>query len=107
MVFVVAIALYYRYRRDAGRLEVARFLAEKDKAIPERLFGPEPVASKPASDLKRGFILVAAGVGLSIAAEVAGVRQAVGFGFIPGLIGLAYIAVWRIQRGVARERGEG
>ncbi len=103
VVFIVAFALVYRFRKEAARLELARVLAEASKPIPEGLLAAAPRAA-PASDLKRGFVLVATGLGLSVAALFVGQREAMGVGFIPGFIGLAYLAVWRIQRG-RPERG--
>ena len=105
VVFIVAFALFYRYRKDAGRLDVARSLAEGGKQIPEGLLEAAP-KGPPISDLKKGFVLVVTGLGISAAAHFGGAREAIGIGFIPGFIGLAYLAVWRIQRGGADSRAE-
>ena len=84
--------------RKARRLhETVRLMVEKGAEIPQGLLAPPP-RRKP-SDLRRGIILSATGLGLTLALalrpEAHGVWSA---GLTILLIGLGHVLVWRLQR---------
>jgi uncharacterized membrane protein YeaQ/YmgE (transglycosylase-associated protein family) len=90
-------ALVLRYRKHAQLQETLRLMIEKGADIPPELIAP-PAA--PYSDLRRGLVLVGAGLSLLIL-----VGLVFGFdtgswavGLIPAFIGAGYLIVWRISR---------
>ncbi len=97
-ILVAVIApLILRYRKHAQTQETLRLMIEKGAEIPPELLTP-PVSQY--GDLRRGLILVGAGLALSIAI---GLMQ--GFeggswalGLIPLFIGAGYLIVWRYSQ---------
>ena len=97
IIAIVAIVFYFRYRAQQMRQELYKTYIEKGEPIPEALLGrPAPQARN--GDLRRGLVLLAGGFGLSVALFFAQERDAVGFGLIPALIGIAYLVVWKVER---------
>jgi len=103
LVFFLAIllglvaTLIARYRKHAQLQDTLRLMIEKGADIPPELIAP-PAA--PYGDLRRGLILVGAGLALLIL-----VGLVFGFetgswavGLIPAFIGAGYLIVWRISR---------
>lgn len=110
---------YYASRERDRMHETLRVALEKGQSLPPELLESlrvrEPdAASAPASkggdgDLRRGIVLVAVGLGLAglgsgfgyglpgIAGPIVGGIVA-GAGAIPGMIGLAYLALWVFGR---------
>jgi hypothetical protein len=89
--------LLLRYRKHAQLQDTLRLMIEKGADIPPELIAP-PAA--PYGDLRRGLILVGAGLALLIL-----VGLVFGFetgswavGLIPSFIGAGYLIVWRISR---------
>ena len=99
----VAATLHHRFRKDRERHETIRRMVEKGVEVPLGLLtAPAP----PASDLRRGLLLVAGGLGLLLFLRLFhGVPPRLWtVGLIPLLLGAGYLVVWRIDaRG--RERG--
>lgn len=98
IVGVVFVALYFRYRRDRHLHDTLRAMIDKGVQIPVELFAPQ----RPKHlDLRRGLVLVSAGLGLCIfLALLPDVPPGVwACGLIPLLMGLGYLAAWRLQRG--------
>jgi len=90
-------ALVFRHRKHAQLQETLRLMIEKGADIPPELIAP-PAA--PYGDLRRGLVLVGAGLSLLIL-----VGLVFGFGtgswavgLIPAFIGAGYLIVWRISR---------
>jgi hypothetical protein len=93
----VGVTLYFRAMRERERHETLRRMVEKGMEIPSALLVPP---QRPASDLRRGLVLLAGGLGLLVmlaTAEDRDLRGIWGLGLIPMLIGLAYLATWRIR----------
>lgn len=104
-VSIVALVLTFRHRRQKLAHETMRLMIEKSLPVPPELINPLPPAKRPTSDLRRGLIWLALGLGLSIlflkAFEDSGLWA---LGLIPAFIGSAYLLCWGI--GLARERRE-
>jgi hypothetical protein len=100
---IVAMSLLYRYRKDKQRLETVRFLADKGQEVPLELLVP-PAKRITTGTLKAGLVLLLGGTGLSVSLLLAHETDAVGFGLIPGLIGVAYLVVWKVESGQASAR---
>lgn len=89
--------LLLRDRKHAQLQDTLRLMIEKGADIPPELIAP-PAA--PYGDLRRGIVLVGAGLALLIL-----VGLVFGFetgswavGLIPAFIGAGYLVVWRISR---------
>jgi hypothetical protein len=104
-VGIVALVLTFRHRRQKLAHETMRLMIEKGLPVPPELINPPPPAKRPTSDLRRGLIWLALGIGSAIlflmVFEDSGLWA---LGLIPAFIGVAYLLCWGI--GVARERRE-
>ncbi len=88
---VIAIVLIYKHQRNRMRQETILRLVEKGLPVPpELLQNPAPRPSP-----KGGLVLLALGIALSIFFWDTG--QPWSIGLIPGLMGLALLAAWRIE----------
>ncbi len=97
ILLVVIATLVLRYRKHAQTQETLRLMIEKGAEIPPELLTP-PVSQY--GDLRRGLILVGAGLSLSIAI---GLMRGFGagswaLGLIPLFIGAGYLIVWRYSQ---------
>ena len=92
-LLLVAVILYYKHRKLRLTHETIQRLAEKGLPVP-----PELVDPPRARDfgLRAGLVLVALGIALGIFfLETKGPAS---IGLIPGLMGLALLAAWAIER---------
>lgn len=85
LVIAVIAVVRIRQRGEEGRFELARRYLEKGKEPPPELF-----PSSAQGDLRRGIVLLSAGLGL-VGASV-GMPGIGAAGLIPGFIGLGYLA---------------
>jgi hypothetical protein len=94
--FVVAAALYYAYRRNAQQHETLRLMVEKGREIPPELLIPPP---KRRSDLRRGIVILAFGIGLMafFALHETHEKGLWGLGLIPTLMGAGYLLASRLE----------
>jgi hypothetical protein len=97
ILLVVISTLVLRYRRHAQIQETLRLMIEKGAEIPPELLTP-PVSQY--SDLRRGLILMGAGLSLSI---MIGLVEGFGegswaVGLVPAFIGAGYLIVWRYSQ---------
>jgi hypothetical protein len=97
---IVFGALTYRYRREKQRLDTVKYLVDKGNNVPVELLVP-PTPVKKLADLRRGLILLLGGTGVSVSLLIAHDTDAMAFGLIPGLIGVAYLIVWKVERAQA------
>jgi hypothetical protein len=97
-VVVIAVGRM-RLATEQRRLEVARRLIEQGFEPPEGLF------SAPARrDLRKGVVLVFAGLGLVISGMMLGDRGMAAGGLIPAFIGLGYLVSHRLATAEASEQ---
>jgi hypothetical protein len=97
LLAAVGLTLYFRYARERQRHETLRKMVEKGMEIPPDLLVP-PI--RAASDLRRGLVLLGAGIGLLVLLITfpdRDVRDLWAVGLIPILMGAAYLATWRIR----------
>ncbi|HZX22364.1 MAG TPA: DUF6249 domain-containing protein [Woeseiaceae bacterium] len=97
---VYALALMYRARqREQIQLTVRQILDKGQELTPELLEKLGHTGAQPHSDLRRGVIAVAIGLGIAsfgvILGEHDAMRPLVAIGAIPFLIGLAYLGLWK------------
>jgi hypothetical protein len=94
----VAVTLYFRARREHERHETLRKMVDKGQEIPAALLTPPHL---PASDLRRGLVLLGSGIGVTVmllGADDHDLRSLWGAGLIPTLMGVAYLITWWIGR---------
>jgi hypothetical protein len=95
VILIIIISQNFAYKRNKLRTELYVKFLEQGKEIPENLI----VQQKPApSNLKRGIILIAIGVGVSIFlfADSPGSTDWT-LGIIPLLIGVGYLVVFKLS----------
>ena len=93
-IAIVAVVMFFRHRSQLVRQDLYKAFLEKGEPIPKELLNKPP--SRHA-DLRRGVVLLAGGLGLSLALLLANAREASGFGLIPALIGIGFLVVWKID----------
>jgi hypothetical protein len=91
-----ALTLRFRTTKERERHETLRRMVEKGMELPPELL-VAPVG-RPASDLRRGLVLVGLGVGLIVLILSAGHAQRYwAVGLIPALMGGGYLVTWRLS----------
>jgi len=97
-VAIVGIILYFSFSRNRAMHKTVRMMVEKGQPVPEALLNPPPVV-RQRSDLRRGVILCVIGAGLMV--FFGAVNDWEGgvwsLGFIPFIIGLGYLLVWKLD----------
>jgi hypothetical protein len=95
VVMIVVAGLYAAYRRDRSRHETLRAIIERGGELPPDLLMPP---SRPRSDLRRGVLLLAGGLGLMIVLGALSHEKGVWTaGLVPLLLGLGYLLVWKLE----------
>lgn len=95
-VAIVAVILFYRHRRNAMLHRTLAAMIEKGVPIPPELLQPSE-SPKPRSDLRRGLVLSAVGLGLILWFAT---KHSLdwGLGLIPLLIGAGYLVAWKLEQ---------
>ena len=104
-VAIVGLVAYFRARKQKQLHETLRAMIEKGVPIPPELLrspAPSGDASKSGGDdprtaLRQGLFLVALGAGICIWLLIKS-SDSWGLGFIPLLIGLSFLAEWRLEK---------
>jgi hypothetical protein len=96
-VILVAAILFFKHRRLRMNHETIARLAEKGVPVPAELLDPP---RRGHYGLRGGLVLVALGIALAIFFREAGGPWSIGL--IPGLMGVALLLSWRIERGLDR-----
>ncbi len=99
LVTMVLLAQVFATARERIRQETLRAMVDKGMEIPPGLVGDR---ARRSSDLRRGLVLVGAGLGLSLVFALVHVSGQSGsglwsIGLIPMLMGAGYLVVWRIE----------
>jgi hypothetical protein len=99
LVTMVLLAQVFATRRERIRQETLRAMVDKGMEIPPGLVGDRAGRS---SDLRRGLVLVGAGVGLSLAFALVHLNGQSGsglwsIGLVPMLMGGGYLVAWRVD----------
>jgi membrane protein implicated in regulation of membrane protease activity len=102
LVSITTAWLYYRYKSRAEAQSTVRAALEKGQelspAVVEKLIEPlAPTMSRRTIDLRRGVILIAVGIAISVFGSVAAPswREALALASLPLIIGLAYLGLWK------------
>ena len=101
-VALVGLILWYKTRKTRMIHETALRLVENGQPVPPELFMD---ADEPFSDLRRGVVLVALGLGL--ARFMYQLDAPWSLGLIPLFMGAGYLVVWRLDSGKTSSRTPG
>jgi len=104
-VAIVGLVAYFRARKQKQLHETLRAMIEKGVPIPpELLRSPTPAGDASEADrddprtaLRQGLFLVALGVGICVWLLIKS-SDSWGLGFIPFLIGVSFLAEWRLEK---------
>jgi len=94
---VVGLVFSARERQRRLTHETIRLMIEKGQPVPPELF-LDPKIAKPRNDLRRGVLLISAGIGIAIF-FLTHHDRAWSLGVIPLVVGVGYIIIWKIQGG--------
>jgi len=99
LTIIIVTNSFNRRREREQIIETARLSVEKGQPLP-----PEVIASLTAerrhtafSDLRRGVVLIAVGIGIGVFGIFVGASELYGIGAIPGLIGVALVVLSRFN----------
>jgi hypothetical protein len=92
-----ALGLVGYSRHTAQRHQTLRAMVEKGMQIPPELLGQAKRPPSPASDRRRGILLICAGIGIIGFLVLAGGKDGASLGLIPILIGIGYLIVARLD----------
>ena len=106
LIVIVVLVEVYATRREQMRQETLRAMVEKGIDLAPDLVARRP---GPSSDLRRGIVLVGAGLGLALAFAVLEGHGKMGpglwsIGAVPVLMGVGYLVVWRVGSTAASGR---
>jgi hypothetical protein len=94
-VAIVAVILFYRYRRNRMLHQTIAAMIDKGVPIPPELLQPERSPQKSRDDLRSGLVLLGVGLGL-IFFFLAMHNNVWGVGFIPLMIGVGRLIAWKL-----------
>jgi uncharacterized protein DUF6249 len=100
LVTMVLLAQAFATRRERIRQGTLRAMVEKGMEIPPSLIGDR--ARRSSDDLRRGLVLVGAGLGLSLVFALVHLNGQSGsglwsVGLVPMLMGGGYLVAWRVE----------
>ncbi len=90
---VVALVLHYRHARERMTHETVSKLIERGLPVPPELLNPP---HRGQAGLRGGLVLVALGIALAVFFQDHGPGWSVGL--IPGLMGVALLIAWVIEK---------
>jgi hypothetical protein len=96
---IILIATIEKLQKERLRHETIRQALEKGQPLPPELIEGK-VRNHPRDDRRSGMIAIAVGIGLFVLLrEVAGHDGVEWVGLIPGLVGVALLLNWALERG--------
>ncbi|UTW45636.1 hypothetical protein KFE80_01535 [bacterium SCSIO 12696] len=96
-VIIVAIALYSSFKKRRLTHETINNYVSAGKDIPTEVLQGLQRQQDPKSNLHKGLVMVAVGLGIISFFLIAGGDEAIGLGLIPLFIGLAQLLVWKLE----------
>jgi hypothetical protein len=95
-VLIAGILTWLAQRKNQMMHETLRAMIERGVAIPPELINPPAREHKPQQDLRLGLIFIGIGFGVMLCLLILG-ESAWGAGFIPLLMGVAFLITWKIE----------
>jgi len=96
VVLIVFLVLRYRKIREKARYDLYVKALEAGQPLPDKFF--EEPAKTSSSNLKKGAIWLAVGLGVIVFGLLTKGNALIGLGAIPGFIGIAYLLIYNIAR---------
>lgn len=98
-VMIVALIMYFSMSKTRAMHRTVRMMVEKGQEVPAALLNPPP-AQRQRSDMRRGVVLVMVGLGVMVFLGAVNDWEegAWAIGIIPFLIGVGYLAVWKLEQ---------
>ncbi|CAN5549352.1 hypothetical protein BH20VER1_BH20VER1_21740 [soil metagenome] len=96
-VLIVAVIMFFSYIKARSLHRTVRMMVEKGQPVPEALFATPHSPAKQRSDMRRGVVLLAIGVGVMLFFAAVSDGGAWAMGLIPFLIGAGYLAIWQLE----------
>jgi Flp pilus assembly protein TadB len=96
-VLIVAVIMFFSYIKARSLHKTVRMMVEKGQPVPEALFATPHSPAKQRSDMRRGVVLLAVGLGVMLFFAAASDGGAWAMGLIPFLIGAGYLAIWQLE----------
>jgi hypothetical protein len=99
----VGAVFYFRYHTERLKYETMRAMVEQGMNVPPELICPAKAATNANADLRRGMVLVSAGLGVCGCFWIIGLSEpnamkALGLGLIPFFVGIGYLVVWKLGK---------
>ncbi|MGC3988401.1 MAG: DUF6249 domain-containing protein [Chthoniobacteraceae bacterium] len=92
---IIALSVWSKAKQRRMTHETIRMMVEKGQQVPPELF-ITPKTVKPRNDFRTGVILIAVGAALLVFLRH---NHDSGVGWIPLIIGIGYLVVWKVQGG--------
>lgn len=96
VVLIIFLVLRYRKIREKGRYDLYVKALEAGQPLPDKFF--EELAKTSSSNLRRGAVLIAVGLGMAVLGLLGKNVVMIGIGAIPGFIGIAFMLIYNIER---------
>lgn len=96
VVLIVFLVLRHRKIREKARYDLYVKALEAGQPLPDKFF--EEPAKKSSSNLKKGAIWLAVGLGVIVLGLLIKNNALIGIGAIPGFIGIAFMLIYNIER---------
>ncbi|MCZ6525587.1 MAG: DUF6249 domain-containing protein [Gammaproteobacteria bacterium] len=96
-LLIVAVVLYFSYRKKRLMHETIDQYVTSGKDIPEEVLKGLQKEVTPKNNLHRGLVMSGIGLGIFACFAVIGVIEAAAFGLIPLFIGLAQLLIWKLE----------
>jgi hypothetical protein len=98
-VLIVGVIMFFSYWKARSLHRTVRMMVEKGQPVPPELFAVPHSPAKARSDMRRGVVLMAVGLGIIVfLGAIAGWDEGVwAFGMIPFLMGAGYLTVWKLE----------
>jgi len=100
-IMIVAAVLYASYRKRRLAHETINQYLASGKEIPEEIMQNlfKTHTASPKSNLHKGMIMIAVGLGILTCFIAMGASEAAYLGLIPLFIGIAQLIIWRAEEG--------
>ena len=110
-IIIVAIVLYFMYRRRRlAHDTINQYLASGKEIPPEimqNLFKDAAAATTPKTNLHKGTINTSIGLGMVIGFNAIDADFLAAIGFIFLLVGLAQLLIWKLEQGKNGDKTQG
>lgn len=97
-VVLVAAVLYASHRKRRLAREMAGEFLASGQPVPPEVWQGLAGDTSPRSHLRKGMVMLGAGIGVFLCFRLMGRVEAAYLGLIPLFIGIAQLLIWRLER---------